>query len=291
MGKRIDMTGQKFHNLTVIASAGNDPRGEMLWKCVCDCGRECIVCGSYLRTGHTKSCGCRIGYGHHLGGKRFGKLTAVSKLRMGEKQANVRTDGQWKCICDCGREKIVLAGDLIKKKVTTCGNCRFGRYEDCGEYVIGHFENNTYFYIDKADYELVSQFRWWDDGHGYFVTSDHAVHLFLHHLILPPKDGYICDHANRIRHDNRRMNLRYATRSQNMWNKSLQKNNTSGYIGVSWHKRYEKYAAFLEWRGRSINLGRYNTAEDAARVRDKAARRLFGDFAVLNFPDEVLANG
>jgi hypothetical protein len=58
MGKKIDLVGRKFGRLEVVSRAGSDKRGEVLWKCKCDCGNECKVLGSNLRSGHTKSCGC-----------------------------------------------------------------------------------------------------------------------------------------------------------------------------------------------------------------------------------------
>ena len=58
MGKFIDITGKRFGNLVVTKKHSVDSRGEMLWQCKCDCGNETITLSSYLRTGHTKSCGC-----------------------------------------------------------------------------------------------------------------------------------------------------------------------------------------------------------------------------------------
>lgn len=57
--KKIDLTGQVFGRLTVIQEAGVDTRGEKLWMCKCECGNIVNVLSSNLRTGHTKSCGCR----------------------------------------------------------------------------------------------------------------------------------------------------------------------------------------------------------------------------------------
>lgn len=56
--KLIDLTGQKFGRLTVVKRAENSPKGEARWQCVCDCGNEHTVCGSYLRNGKSRSCGC-----------------------------------------------------------------------------------------------------------------------------------------------------------------------------------------------------------------------------------------
>jgi hypothetical protein len=59
----IDMLGKRCHHLTVIAHAGSAIKGDgrshtAVWRCLCDCGREIIVLGWALRSGHTKSCGC-----------------------------------------------------------------------------------------------------------------------------------------------------------------------------------------------------------------------------------------
>lgn len=58
MGKKVDLTGQRFGRLLVIEEAGRNKRSDVLWKCKCDCGNEVTVCTSHLRTGNTKSCGC-----------------------------------------------------------------------------------------------------------------------------------------------------------------------------------------------------------------------------------------
>lgn len=53
-----DLTGKRFGRLTVLSLYCRTPQRKYLWKCQCDCGNICIVYGSKLRTGYTKSCGC-----------------------------------------------------------------------------------------------------------------------------------------------------------------------------------------------------------------------------------------
>lgn len=59
-----DLSGQKFNRLTVISFNGiyrnKSGKTRAMWKCKCDCGKETIVDGSHLQTGHTKSCGCYL---------------------------------------------------------------------------------------------------------------------------------------------------------------------------------------------------------------------------------------
>ena len=61
MPKYIDLSGKKFGALTVISITDKrDKRGLAYWLCKCECGKETVVLGRYLRNGHTKSCGCHI---------------------------------------------------------------------------------------------------------------------------------------------------------------------------------------------------------------------------------------
>lgn len=57
MAVLINLSGQKFHRLTVLSIAGTGSRGRM-WLCRCDCGKETMASTCCLRKGHTKSCGC-----------------------------------------------------------------------------------------------------------------------------------------------------------------------------------------------------------------------------------------
>ena len=55
--KKLDLTGQRYGKLTVIAPAENIG-SKTAWLCRCDCGKETVVNTCYLRNGHVASCGC-----------------------------------------------------------------------------------------------------------------------------------------------------------------------------------------------------------------------------------------
>lgn len=53
-----DLTGKKFNRLTVLGLGKRNSSGQIQWKCKCNCGNIVFATTTYLKTGHTKSCGC-----------------------------------------------------------------------------------------------------------------------------------------------------------------------------------------------------------------------------------------
>jgi hypothetical protein len=94
------------------------------------------------------------------------------------------------------------------------------------------------------------------------------------------------DHINHNGLDNRKTNLRICTTSQNAQNRPKDTRNISGYKGVG---RCMSRGCNYEWRaeikinGKKIHLGLFHSPEKAALAYDKAARNLFGEFALTNF--------
>lgn len=123
MGKFIDLTGQKFHNLEVISRAENNNQGKPMWNCKCDCdGKIIIVSASCLKRNHTKSCGCRKKNKEYnkfqdLTGMKFSRLTVVSLAE------NKGKNTYWNCICNCENktQTVVHAGSLKNGHIRSCG--------------------------------------------------------------------------------------------------------------------------------------------------------------------------
>lgn len=116
------------------------------------------------------------------------------------------------------------------------------------------------------------------DGPGMFIIRLHRV------ILDAPHDKHV-DHIDGDGLNNQKSNLRLCTVSQNQMNRGIQRNNTSGYKGVfdAASKRNPWLAQIRQGR-KQFYLGRFKTKTDAARAYDEAAKRLFGEFAVLNFP-------
>ncbi len=115
-----DLTGRRFGRLTVAGDSGERKGGSILWKCRCDCGGETTAMRYELESGNVTNCGCverqyaSKRQAEDLTGRRFGRLTA---LRRAETPGAVR----WVCLCDCGRESIVLASQLKNGRTRSCG--------------------------------------------------------------------------------------------------------------------------------------------------------------------------
>lgn len=90
------------------------------------------------------------------------------------------------------------------------------------------------------------------------------------------------DHRNCNRADNRWINLRLATSTQNKANTGRRQNNTSGLKGVSWHRGAGRWLAQISVRGQYFYLGLHATKEAAAAAYDTAAIEHFGEFARVN---------
>jgi hypothetical protein len=141
--------------------------------------------------------------------------------------------------------------------------------------------------IDRADESLIIGRRWnvqIKRGKPYAQSSINGASVTMHRLILGDYESPEIDHDDRDGLNNRRANLRPATRGQNATNIGLAKNNTSGYRGIAFDPRTARWVASIRAKGKQHWLGRFGTAEEAASAYDDAARELHGEFARLNFP-------
>lgn len=105
------------------------------------------------------------------------------------------------------------------------------------------------------------------DFGGYVVITingkRHKAHRLAWLYVHGRWPAVAMDHINGVRTDNRLENLREANWSENQHNRKRQRNNQSGYMGVSWDRHARKWRAGIRAGGRSENLGGYDTPEEA----------------------------
>ena len=141
--------------------------------------------------------------------------------------------------------------------------------------------------VDEIDLPLVIGCLWrpWRPAGRetiYAVSGGGNTKVLMHRLVVHAPPGVSVDHRNQDGLDNRRHNLRFGTESQHRANSKLRSDNTSGFRGVTLH------GSGL-WLVRCGNryVGYALTPEEGGHMYDTAAVETFGDFAVLNFPEET----
>lgn len=137
--------------------------------------------------------------------------------------------------------------------------------------------------VDDNDYAFMSRIRWHAKVDRNGSVSAQAT-ISAHTLIT----GYrLTDHVNGNQLDNTRINLRDATSRQNSWNRGRRSDSKHDYKGVTWSRSRQQYRARIQVGEKRIWSGYYATVTEAARAYDALARKHYGEFARLNFPDEL----
>jgi hypothetical protein len=144
-------------------------------------------------------------------------------------------------------------------------------------------ETGKLFWLDHEGMPPMWRSRW--AGKEAFTTKDKGYHvggvdtlgLMAHRVAWAiyhgewPSDQI--DHINGITYDNRIINLRVVTTTENARNANMKSNNTSGITGVTWDNGKRRWKAQIMVNGRCVNLGRFKTIEEAAAVRKEAATK------------------
>jgi hypothetical protein len=145
--------------------------------------------------------------------------------------------------------------------------------------------------VDDEDFDFLSQWKWharqkrnlYYAGRTQHVPGGRPVKIMMHRVIAGINERSVhVDHRNGNTLDNTRQNIRKGTHGQNLQNCAIRRHNKSGFIGVWWDEKLQKFTVKLQNR----HIGCFPTAESAAKARDRAARKIFGEFGTYNFPRE-----
>ena len=152
--------------------------------------------------------------------------------------------------------------------------------------------------IDHADLPAVTAVRWclatpgrWGRRYAQAYPAGNpdqrAGRLVLSRFIMNPPDHQDVLHINRDGLDCRRRNLRVTDRGPIVHRCIKRPGSSSAYRGVSWDRAAGRWRANIRRHGQQFSLGRFDAEIDAARAYDRAARKLYGDLARLNLPEEA----
>ena len=200
----------------------------------------------------------------------------------------------WMCECQCEKHnrKVINGYVLTRGESKSCGcivgkhNKRYNTYDLTQSVGIGYTQQNDIFYFDKKDYDIIKDYCWNKDTHGYFKTLYEGHKIYLHRLIMGlnnnTNEKIIVDHINHNLADNRKENLRITDTTHNLMNSIIRKDNKSSVRGVSYNTNRNMWESKIAVYGKEIFLGRFKNFEDAVKARKEAEEKYFGDYSYDN---------
>lgn len=316
MGTFKDITGQQFGDFVVDSFDSTKGKYKYYWNCHCaKCGYKKSVNGSSIKTGNSTRCVCNksfgrkesLGYEKDISGKIYGNLTVLGYYDTQSARS------RWLCQCCCGNKEVFSILQLRRRKNLMCSKC-VGKYKDIRNVIAEEnldakgnpiniiqstqrkqnkyeIKSDATIINDKIiiDSKFVDYLKSFDryisiDSRGYAYFSYCDQDVYLHRLLTKTKLFFdrkdknieIIDHINRNRCDNRLENLRTIKKSENSINCSVYSNNKSGYKGISWLERLQKWQVNIQYRKKNHYVGVFDSIDDAILARARAEKDLFG---------------
>lgn len=210
----------------------------------------------------------------NLIGKKFGLLTIVKRVDdyITPKGLHMK---KYLCQCECGNIKEFIYNNLKHNTVKSCGcytkklmsnaKRKYNSYDLSGEFGIGFTSNtNKPFYFDLEDYNKIKDYCWMEHN-GYVCSRTNGKYVSIHQIIISTQNEI--DHlCTENKFDNRKSNLRIVTHMDNMCNRKISSNNTSGVSGVYYSKSKQKWIADITRNKKRITKS-FNTKGEAVKYR------------------------
>jgi hypothetical protein len=140
--------------------------------------------------------------------------------------------------------------------------------------------------VDASNFAALSSVKWTaatSCGKTYAIRRSGPQRQWMHRVVCPAPTGVEVDHINGDTLDNRRSNLRHATKAQQQHNSKMRSHNKSGFKGVILDHRNGHWMAKIVVAGKLKHAGSFPAIVEAARAYDSAAKKHFGEFARTNF--------
>ncbi len=257
--------GSKIGKLTVTETTGQRRSGYMIWRCRCDCGGEILADTRALRRGSVKHCGCEGGLRpgqRDITGQRFGKLTAVQPTKDRSKNGSTI----WRCRCDCGNEILADVSQLTGGNRKSCGCLS---HPPLKEFAGKRFGKLTV--VEYAGKEA--------GMHRWKCRCDCGRETVVGQTLLQSGKTKSCGclQAVTYRENLKLMEGTSVTMLQAVKNGRLIKSNTSGYNGVYYDKRRNRWVAQITFQGKTRYLGSFEELEGAVRAR-QTGEEIYDEF-------------
>lgn len=280
--------------LAVLPSGTKTPK----YRVRCECGDEHVITHHTLisRPSHCKNC-CE----HPEREKwRAARHSWVGQIINGwriitEEGRDSANATQYLCECvNCGNREVSTIYKLQNLKGTRCIKCPpdYGFIIENGA-AKGVLPSGDEFLVDESDIPLVNSVHWYiNEGYLFNQTKEFGKRR-LHRMILglPKGDRRVVDHINRNKLDNRRSNLRIVEQGDNCRNKSLRKDNRTGFVGVHRDTGKNSFYASIGHKKRTVRIGVSENPVYCAQLYNIAAITLFRDCAghLNDVPEPSLA--
>ena len=255
-----DFTGKRFGKLVVIAATEERVRGAIIWRCRCDCGKEVLVESRRLQSGTQQSCGCAqpdFSGIRDISGYRFGKLIVLGRSGNRTKDRNPL----WKCRCDCGKEIETTRSKLISGNMSSCGCGRTPELKDLPGKRFGRV--------------VVLGYAGKKKGHQMWrCRCDCGKEFTANQSNLQNGQTTSCGCKQTERSG---LHFVDGTFVEGIQSTKLSQANTSGFRGVYYNKKRNKWIAQIMFKRKCYYLGGFEKIEDAVKARARG-EEMFDSF-------------
>lgn len=281
-----DITNQKFGRLTAKEIVRIVPGKGSIWRCECDCGGEKEVPAAYLLNGHTKSCGCINAERKaklDITGQRWGYLVAVQQVGYTTIKQTGKKQAVWLWQCDCGNTKEIPATQVKYGGTRSCGckaieHITYLRKQDITGQRFGRL-----LALRPTEQRTSNGSVIWELKCDCGKLTYKTVNALKTGRVLSCGCLYIQSRSETIK--SRRDFIDDTSLSSLVLSKKLNSRNKSGYTGVWFNKRTEKWEAMINFKKVRFRLGQFSCINDAVSARKRAEKEIHDPMIIqhLNF--------